>query len=283
MKLLYTTLSIATIGILVGCGPKSETTENKKNDSLGVVDTTAKTEVPPAPEKVLLTAKGTEPFWSLTIGEKLIKFKLADKDTVTASDYKMADNSTPDKEVYIGGKDFGITVENKPTRDAATGATYQKDVTISFQGKKYKGVGGTELSTPGNGSTKPESDTKTEPAKGKAERYTVNGEWVLATLNGKKATTRDFANGKATININTVDKRATGFGGCNRINGEVAIFDGTKIKFDKMISTKMFCEGVKENDYLTALRNATDFAIVGGNLQLKANGAILATFVRPAE
>jgi heat shock protein HslJ/uncharacterized membrane protein len=282
MKLLYTTLSIAIL--LMACGPK-DSDKKDKPDTLGL-DSAKQAQIlkdsingesdPSTPN--LLTARGSEPFWSLTMTKTTIKFKLADKDTVTASDYVVADNSNDQITYYTGGKDFGITVENKPTIDAATGKTYEKSISISFQGKKYKGVGGDIVS----GDTKP-ATIETMPKPIKSERYTVNGEWVLATLNGKKATTRDFANGKATININTVDKRATGFGGCNRINGEVTIFEGTKIKFDKMISTKMFCEGVKENDYLTALRNATDFAIVGGNLQLKANGAMLATFIRPVE
>lgn len=175
MKLLYTTLSLATIGILVGCGPKSETTGIKKNDSIGVIDTTAKADVPPTPEKVILTAKGTEPLWTLIIGEKLIKFKLEDKDTVTASDYRMGD-STPTKQVYIGGKDFGITVEDKSATDVATGNKYAKTVSISFQGKQYKGYSGDVI-----GEDKPTA-TQTKPENPKAARYTVEGKWVLSTL-----------------------------------------------------------------------------------------------------
>ncbi|UPT66141.1 MAG: META domain-containing protein [Sphingobacteriales bacterium JAD_PAG50586_3] len=272
----------SAVALFAACGPKQNTGDKVKTDSLSTAtDTTAPKAVA---EDVILTARGSEPFWSLSITKSLIKFKMADKDTVTASDYKMADNSSADKEVYIGGKDFGITVENKPTIDAASGATYQKDVTVSFQGKKYKGVGGAELSTPGNASTKPvTSGISKEPAKpvDKNERITINGKWTLTVLNGKKVGDKEFTNGLATLDINTVDNTGTGFGGCNRFNGSLTIFDGKKIKIEKVISTKMFCEGVPENEYMTVLRNATNFSVVDGKLQLKDNSnKVLAVLVR---
>lgn len=105
----------------------------------------------------------------------------------------------------------------------------------------------------------------------------------IVNFNGRKVTkAKDFANGLATLEINTVDKRASGFGGCNRINGEV-VTNGSNIKFDKIISTKMYCEGVKENDFMNALRNATSYNFADGILRLNGNGTTLATFIRPAE
>jgi heat shock protein HslJ len=131
--------------------------------------------------------------------------------------------------------------------------------------------------------TKTDKTDKTEPVKpvDKNERITINGKWTLTLLNGKKVGDKEFTNGLATLDINTVDNTGSGFGGCNRFNGSLTIFDGKRIKIEKVISTKMFCEGVPENEYMTALRSATNFSVVDGKLQLKDNSKkVIAVFVR---
>lgn len=286
MKLLYTTLSVAVL--LIACGPKDS--DKKDNADTLALDSAKqaqilKDSIKGESDEVIMGAHGNEPFWTLTITQSLIKFKLADKDTVTASDYK-TDTSKPGVTTYIGGKDFGVTVEDKPCKDGMNDLTYAKTVTITFQGKKYNGCGGDELATPGNTITKPaktdnppKTDVVTPPAKN--EHITINGKWTLTILNGKKVTDKEFTNGLATLDINTVDNTGTGFGGCNRFNGSLTIFDGKKIKIEKLISTKMFCEGVPENEYMTVLRSATNFSVVDGKLQLKNDSnKVLAVFVR---
>jgi heat shock protein HslJ len=281
----YFILSSA-IALFAACGPKTDNANKEKTDSLSTTADTNATK--PVVEEAILGAHGNEPFWTLTITKSVIKFKLADKDTVTASDYKIGDSSKPGITTYIGGKDFSVTVEDKPCNDGMSELTYSKTVTVSYQGKKYNGCGGEEA-TPGNA-------TKTEPAKSKTDRpvsdtgnkapeiqgrITINGKWTLTLLNGKKVGDKEFTNGLATLDINTVDNTGSGFGGCNRFNGSLTIFDGKKIKIEKVISTKMFCEGVPENEYMTALRNATNFSVVDGKLQLKDNSnKVIAVFVR---
>jgi heat shock protein HslJ len=277
MKIIVTTLSILTL--LMACGPKADADKKEKVDSLSTTKDTIVAK--PALEEDILTAHGNKPNWSLSITKTLIKFKLEGKDTVTASDYTMADNSTPKLAYYTGGKDFGITVEDKPSKDVVSGVTYTKRVSISFQGKKYNGVGGEVVKTEAIKIVEPEIEKEPVKKDEPQGRITVNGKWFLQTLNGRKVSDADFTKGLATIDLDPTANRVSGFGGCNSINGTLTIFDGKKIKMEKIISTKMFCEGVPENEYLTALRNATNFSVVDNKLQLKDNtGKVLAIFVR---
>lgn len=281
MKLVLSTLALAAL--LTACGPKSEPKSDSTADTnKAAVEKTDSVVKPAAPK---FEAHGNEPFWSLQVFEKEIKFKLADKDTVTASDYKYTANADG-SETYVGGKDFGFTVTNKAAKDGMGDKTFAKTVSISFQGKKYNGVGGNEVAestTTTTTTTKTTVESKTVQGKpiDKNDRITINGEWILDAMNGKKIGQANFANGMPTLVINTVEKTGSGFGGCNRFNGTLTIFDGKKIKIEKIIATKMFCDGVAENDYLSALRNATNFAVEAGKLVLKNDaGKALATFVR---
>jgi heat shock protein HslJ len=277
MKTLF--LSVTTAALLMACGPKGETTDKKKVDSLSTAVDTKATQ--PALEEVLLTAHGSKPNWTLSITKTIIKFKLEGRDTVTASDYMMADNSTPELAYYNAGKDFAITVEDKPAKDAINNVTYAKSVSISFQGKKYNGTGGEVVKAEAIKIAEPEIKKETVKKDETQGRITVNGKWFLQTLNGRKVTDADFTKGLATIDLDPTANRVSGFGGCNSINGTLTIYDGKKIKMEKIISTKMFCEGVPENEYLTALRSSTNFSVVDNKLQLKDNtGMVLAVFVR---
>ena len=280
MKLVIITLSALTL--LMACGPKADGDKKEKVDSLSTTaDTIDKSTFTETHTPVLLTAHGDKPNWTLSITKTLIKFKLEGKDTVTASDYTMADNSTPELAYYTGGKDFGITVENKPSKDRVNNLMYSKKVSISFQGKKYNGVGGEVVKADAIKNAEPEIEKEPVKKDEPQGRITVNGKWFLQTLNGRKVTDADFTKGLATIDLDPTANRVSGFGGCNNINGTLTIYDGKKIKMEKIISTKMFCEGVPENEYLTALRSATNFSVVDNKLQLKDNtGKVLAVFVR---
>lgn len=276
MKTIITSICIAAV--LMACGGNKSDEGKKANDTVFKPD--SPTVAVPIVATPILTAMGEEPFWNLQIFEKVIKFKMADKDTITASDYKVATNADGSVS-YTGGKDFGITVTNQQYK-SMKGVDYSKTVTISFQGKKYKGYSGDAVADMSKPTTK-EDDKITNVDKSKGERYTVYGKWVLSSLTGLKGALSQFSKGMPNIDLNATANSISGFGGCNTLNGSFAIVDGKKIKIEKLGTTKMFCEGIPEAAFLTALRSADSFAIVNGKLQLKANGAILATFVRGAE
>lgn len=264
---------IPTAALMVACGGNKADTTQKPNDSLPttVVDS-PKVDLP---DTVSYTAFGKG--WKLQLIGNNAKIVTATGDS-SIGEYAAAPSvnaTTKQSEtLYRVGKEFAFTTTEKPTK-GDDGKTYSDAVTVSYKGKTYKGAGGKVV--PMETTAKPEEKPAEKPV---AQRTTVNGKWVLETLNGKTAGKKAFTNGMAYININTVDSSVKGFGGCNNLSGVFTLTQGRTIKIDRIITTKMFCEGVPENDFLAALRAATTFAIVDYKLQLIADGKVLATFVR---
>ncbi len=276
-------LTLLAVALFAACGSKTEPNGSSTSD-------TNKTQTPPTdspaivqPAKVDFKASGKDWVIELAGTNATIKTTAGDTSVGKYSVTSSTDTKGVVTEKYIVGKEFAFDVIGKAGKDPASGLTYSKMVNVSYKGKSFKGFGG-DIVTVGSQNTKPEEKKKeVEPVKliDKNERITINGKWFLQTLNGRKVTDADFSRGLATIDLDPTANRVSGFGGCNNINGTLTIYDGKKIKMEKIISTKMFCEGVPENEYLTALRNTTNFSVVDNKLQLKDNtGKVLAVFLR---
>ncbi len=124
---------------------------------------------------------------------------------------------------------------------------------------------------------------KTEPKKVESKRKTVYGKWVLESLNGKKATKTIYKNGIPYIDIDGAKKSISGFSGCNKMNGDCQIVEGHKLLIDGLIATKMFCDGVPENELFALLRGTHEFTTTGDKLMINEGGAVKAVFFRPYE
>jgi len=73
----------------------------------------------------------------------------------------------------------------------------------------------------------------------------------------------------AFISFDVYEKRFTGNGGCNQINGSYDI-DNSSIHFSNVVSTKMSCEDIAfENEFLSLLNRVNRFEQNGDNLLLK--------------
>lgn len=91
--------------------------------------------------------------------------------------------------------------------------------------------------------------------------------WELTTVNGKPADSTNYNSGLPVANFST-DNKITGNGGCNRYNGSYNINDEGGINISQMASTKMFCPGNGENDYLKALESADGASVENDKLIL---------------
>ncbi|MCI0390454.1 MAG: YbaY family lipoprotein [Acidobacteria bacterium] len=100
-----------------------------------------------------------------------------------------------------------------------------------------------------------------------------NTYWKLVELNALPVT------GEAHIQLNARNKKVQGNGGCNTIAGGYEL-TGNRIKFTKMISTKMACLGGMgvEQDFLKALEDSNNFKISGEKLELYSDDKLLARF-----
>ncbi|MBY8962092.1 META domain-containing protein [Flavobacterium sp. D11R37] len=79
--------------------------------------------------------------------------------------------------------------------------------------------------------------------------------WELQSIQGKRATMEDFANGMPYVNF-TADYKINGKGGCNNFSGSYNLNEEGGINISRLVSTKMYCEGVRENDFLELLETS---------------------------
>jgi heat shock protein HslJ len=94
----------------------------------------------------------------------------------------------------------------------------------------------------------------------------LSSQWILESFSSEEA--NKSISKSSYINIEENLKRFTGNGGCNNIGGEI-ITSTDKIKFDRVMSTKMFCENMaQENLFLENLSRTNKYKIVGGELFL---------------
>lgn len=100
-------------------------------------------------------------------------------------------------------------------------------------------------------------------------------QWQLIALNQK---TSDLGS-KAFIRFNNKDLKITGRAACNSIFADYEI-TGNKISFAGIGSTKMYCEGLmdQENQIITNLEKVRRFEIKYGLLYLYGSDDLLLTY-----
>ncbi|WP_341220330.1 META domain-containing protein [Polaribacter atrinae] len=92
--------------------------------------------------------------------------------------------------------------------------------------------------------------------------------WKLKTLYGKEIKMEDNQKREIFITLKTKEIRFTGFAGCNTINGEYILEEGNRIKFTKVISTRMFCNNTDESKFLKAINSTDNYTIKNNILSL---------------
>lgn len=148
-----------------------------------------------------------------------------------------------------------IYIEPVVSRDNQTGRTYAYTVRVETGGRKYIGHGAF--------------------IKG-SDR--LNGTWTLETLRGQRVRAGQFPSHELPqITINLADNSLEGTTGCNKIKGDVQA-DGDHVQFVIRNTTSKKCTNSFEDEYLTALGQASLFRIGKDRLTLLANGEYVMTF-----
>ena len=121
-----------------------------------------------------------------------------------------------------------------------------------------------------------------------AEKYVLrkisdaitDGRWKLTVLMGKKIQDSTGKQQEIYIILNSVDKSAHGFAGCNNFSGSFEVSPGNRIMFSKMISTLRACPAIEvESHFLKILQTVDNYTVNENVLQLnKAKMAPLAVF-----
>ena len=92
--------------------------------------------------------------------------------------------------------------------------------------------------------------------------------WVVTELKGVPVQ-QSGGRKDAFLNFNVSEKRFTGNGGCNQINGVYTV-DKREIHFSEVIATKMSCEDIAfENTFLDLLQKVDRFEQQDDRLVLK--------------
>jgi heat shock protein HslJ len=92
--------------------------------------------------------------------------------------------------------------------------------------------------------------------------------WVVVEMRGVPVQ-QSGGRRDAHIVFEVPEKRFTGNGGCNQINGNYTL-DKNEIKFTDVIATKMACNDIEfENAFLTALSSVDRYEVNGNDLLLK--------------
>ncbi len=99
--------------------------------------------------------------------------------------------------------------------------------------------------------------------------------WVLIEL--KEVPVQQSGGARdAFVEFFPTDKRFSGNGGCNRINGTYTLEKRSNIKFSEVTSTKMSCPDIAfENTFLAALSEVNRFEILDNNMLLKDDNKVL--------
>jgi heat shock protein HslJ len=152
-----------------------------------------------------------------------------------------------------------VFIEPTVTRDNLTGRLYAYTVRVETNGRKYVGYGAF--------------------IKG-SDR--LNGTWELETFKGQRVRPGQFPNhALPELVINLADNQVEGSTGCNKLKGEVSA-EGDHVKFVVKTTTSKKCANPFEEDYLTALSQATLFRIGKDRLTLLIDGQYVMT-MKPAE
>jgi heat shock protein HslJ len=95
-----------------------------------------------------------------------------------------------------------------------------------------------------------------------------NQRWVLTEMKGVPVQ-QSGGRRDAFIRFDVIEKRFSGNGGCNQVNGTYTI-DKSEIRFTDVIATKMSCADIAfENTFLSTLNTVDRYEMEGNNLRLK--------------
>src|SRR5688572_31455743 len=104
-----------------------------------------------------------------------------------------------------------------------------------------------------------------------------NQNWVVVEMKGVPVQ-QSGGRRDAHITFDVVQKRFTGNGGCNQINGGYTL-DKNEIHFTEVIATKMSCSDIEfENTFLSTLSSVDHYEVRGSDLLLKKKKETMLVF-----
>lgn len=240
MKILSFPLLVLLISI-TACNSSKKTTKttDKKTETIGAVG---------------FKAMSNEPSWVVEIDfSNGIHFKSLDDHhfditTKIPEARKPQDISATNYKGDFEGGYIQVMVYHTPCTDDMSGEVYENKVRVSIT------------------NTQTDETTEYEGCGNYHEDYRLNDIWVLTKIDGEEIN-HDGAV-RPTLEFSISEKRVSGFGGCNQINGSFSFYQH-QIAIGQLTSTLMACLNQGMEDQFLAHLNDQKLNFEIGNNQLK--------------
>lgn len=132
-------------------------------------------------------------------------------------------------------------------------------------------------SQPGYFVFEPKSKSTTTP------NLSLDGKWIMLTLNGQTYANPRDANRKPFISFSTVEFVVSGNTGCNNYHGKF-VLEGNKLTIGPSLAmTKMGCLDTFENQFINSLTSVDSYQIHNQQLSLFSTGNQVLVFERENE
>lgn len=157
-------------------------------------------------------ASGTEPFWSLTIGARTMRFEAPGRPAVTVPTPKVIHGFAG--EIWQTRR-ISVNAVHKPCSDGMSDRRYPDTVTVKVGGRTYQGCGGDVRETADRGGA-------------------IEGAWRIEALSGRPVARN------STPSVTFRDGRISGNASCNRFNGSFTFARG-RLTAGPLATTRMAC------------------------------------------
>lgn len=99
------------------------------------------------------------------------------------------------------------------------------------------------------------------------EHSNLAGKWELTYISGPRITFEGlYPENKPTLEFDLDEKRVNGVNSCNNYGGDLKVKKDNTIKFEKLFTTMMACEGSGEAVYMENLKKVETFKVDGSTL-----------------
>ncbi|TLX76586.1 META domain-containing protein [Labilibacter sediminis] len=109
------------------------------------------------------------------------------------------------------------------------------------------------------------------------KQVSINNSWELIEYNGSAIDTEVFNRAIPTFTFNSEEGSFGGNNGCNSVQGKMEV-DGSKIKLNIQLGTKMYCEGVPEAELEAKISEVNNYKIQDKKLILNKDKETLFVF-----
>lgn len=209
---------------------------------------------------IYLFASGDEPFWVvdfLNSNDSTKIYILSDNNTLKFKTPDPVLDSAAKSIMYTFDSGTSLLLKKGKCKDNMSGEISDFDATLIVHDKNYKGCGKYIIAT-----KNPLLSNST---------LRLNDIWALRKIKGKAIVPSDFNKGVPVLELHLNDGRFLGNTNCNTISGSLDVGD-SYISFSDFTSTKIFCEGDFEFQYLQSLKSIDSWTLDKMLLILRSKG-----------